>query len=331
MGEEGLRRAVVLSDFHFGDSSALLTREDLVRRLLAELEQAGEIDMLVLLGDVWDLWSTGFNAAAAAGATFFQALSTWGAPHECVMVAGNHDYHLWTACEDRRARREAGWEELEGISLGLVPGESCSERVCMFEDLPLWVHYPLLRLEVGGKSVLFMHGHHLDFFSNSFWWAKTAWLARWMLGRSRGIALSDIDRLNKPFFELLTQTARVAELRAWEYRFYACLRFFARLLRFQSRSGGSPRRFTSVEQNNGEAEVLLRDFLPGFIPDVFVFGHTHRAGFSHIAVGGAPVLLANCGCWVEGSGDETGMTYVVVDDAVHLRRLGGDEIILKYP
>lgn len=330
MGASHLQRIVVLSDFHFGDGSALLDREDLVQRLLTELGQLGEIDMLVLLGDVWDLWSTGFSAAAAAGAPFFQALSAWGVPHECLLVAGNHDYHLWTACEDRRARREAGWEEVEGVSLGLVSGDSCSDRVCLFEDLPLWVHYPLRRIEVGGKSILLMHGHHLDFFSTSFWWAKTAWLARWLLGRSRGVALSDIDRLNKPFFELLTQTARVAELRAWEYRFYACLRFFARLLRFQARSGGSPRRFTSVEQNKSEAVQLLRGFLPGFIPDVFVFGHTHRAGFSRIAVGGASVLLANSGCWVEGSGDETAMTYLVIDDAVRLRRLGGDEISMDH-
>jgi UDP-2,3-diacylglucosamine pyrophosphatase LpxH len=330
MGESPLRRIVVLSDLHFGDKSSLLVREELVGHLLEELGELGQIDLLVLLGDVWDLWSSGFSAASAAGAPFFQALSAWGAPRECVLVAGNHDYHLWTACEDRRARREAGWEEVEGVSLALVQGESCSERICLFEDLPLWVHYPLLRMEVGGKSILFMHGHHLDFFSASFWWAKTAWLARWMLGRSRGISLSDIDRLNKPFFELLTQTARVEELRAWEYRFYTCLRFFARLLRFQSRSGGSPRRFTSVEQNHGEAEELLHDLLPGFIPDVFVFGHTHRAGFSRIAVGGAPVLLVNSGCWVEGSGDETGMTYLVVDDTIRLRRLGGDEITRGY-
>jgi predicted phosphodiesterase len=102
------------------------------------------------------------------------------------------------------------------------------------------------------------------------------------------------------------------------------------LLRFQSKSGGSPRRLTSVEQNAGEATQLLRDFLPGYIPDLFVFGHTHRAGFSRIRVGERPVLLANSGCWVEGSGDETGMTYLVIDDTVRLRRLGGEEIVMDY-
>lgn len=324
-----MKRIVVISDCHFGDGSSLLTREDVVERLLAELDELGEIDMLVLLGDVWDLWSTGFGTAAAAGATFFRSLTAWGAPRECVLVAGNHDYHLWTACEDRRVRRELGWEEVERLSIELSGACTREERVCLVEELPLWMHYPLLSVEVGGRSLLLMHGHHLDFFTRSFWWAKTAWLARGMLGRSRGIALSDIDRLNKPFFELLTQTARVPELRAWEYRFYSVLRFFARVLRFQSRSGGSPRRLTSVEQNSGEARELLRDFLPGFLPDVFVFGHTHRAGFSRIRVGERKVFLANAGCWVEEDVEESSMTYLVIDEAVRLRRLGGEEIVAE--
>ncbi len=326
MEHHGLRRIAVLSDFHFGDASALLTREHLAGALFAELEQAGDIDMLVLLGDVWDLWSAGFSAAAAAGAPFFRALGAWGAPGECVLVAGNHDHHLWTAGEDRRARQESGWEEVEGISVDIAPRRRAGEGLCLLKEIPLWMHYPFLSIEVSGRTVLLMHGHHLDFFSRSFWWAKTAWLARGLLGSTRCVALSDIDRLNKPFFELLAQTARVPELRAWEYRFYAVLRFFARLLRFQARSGGSPRRLTSVEQNRAEATELLRDVLPGYIPDVFVFGHTHRAGFASAGVGGRQVLLANSGCWVEGSSDETDMTYLLIDDSMRLRRLGGEEL-----
>jgi predicted phosphodiesterase len=140
------------------------------------------------------------------------------------------------------------------------------------------------------------------------------------------VALSDLDRLNKPFFELLTQTAHVPELRAWEYRFYALLRYLARILRFDSKSGGSPRRYTSVEQNAEEAMGLLQEFLPGFIPDVFVFGHTHRAGFSRIRVGQRSVLLANSGCWLEDDGGGTGGTYLVIDDKVRLRCLGEGEV-----
>ena len=329
MAVEDLRRVVVLSDCHFGEEGALLSRADVVEGLLTEMRQLGDIDRLVLLGDIWDLWRAGFPAAAGAGAVFFQALAAWGGPRETVLVVGNHDSHLWACFEEARRRREMGWRETDagrGLARDRGAGERISPVISPVEGLELRVRYPLLSLEVGGKAVLCMHGHHLDFFSRSFWWAKTSWLARGVLRRSRGRALSDVDRLNRPFFELLTHTAHVPELRAWEYRFYGLLRFLARLLGFQSRSGGSPRRYTSVGENAGEAVDLLRDFLPGYIPDLFVFGHTHRAGLGRIRVGGRGVLMANTGCWLDGSGDETGMTYLVIDDEVRLRRLADWEV-----
>lgn len=346
MGENGLERIVVLSDFHFGEEHALLTSEDVVDRLSGELRGLGDVDKLVLLGDTWDLWRTSLASATAAGTIFFQALASWKGPREIVLVAGNHDYHLRAFSEERRRRMDLGWDEsvedhiiikgdLSANEKGrLVEGQAANEKNEKNrhgEALSLRLAYPFLPLVVRGKTVLLMHGHHLDFFSRSFWWAKTSWLARWILGTSQGIALSDLDRLNKPFFELLSVTAHVPELVAKEYRFYGLLRFLARLLRFESRSGASPRRFTGVNDNAAEAADLLGMLLPGYIPDVFVFGHTHRAGFSHISVGKRPVLMANSGCWLEGSGGETGGTYLVIDDAVRLRRLGEWEIPMQIP
>ena len=40
--------------------------------------------------------------------------------------------------------------------------------------------------------------------------------------------------------------------------------------------------------------------------------------------------MANSGCWVEGSGEETPMTYLVIDERVRLRRLGGEEVAVGY-
>ncbi len=327
MGEDALRRAVVLSDLHLGEEGALLSRPETVDRLVEELAELGDIDLLVLLGDVWDLWRTGISAALRAGATLFRRLSAWSGPRECVLVPGNHDYHLWAFSEEARRRKEIGWNEVDEPSMILAGGPASGDKVCLAGGFPLRLIYPFISLEVNGKRVLLLHGHHLDYFSRSFWWAKTAWLARWILGRSRGISLSDIDRLNGPFFELLTNTAYVPELLSWEYRLYAMLRFFARLLRFESGSGGSPRRYTSVNENRGEAAELLRDLLPGFLPDVFVFGHTHRAGFGSTDVGNRSVLMANSGCWLEdGDGYGDGGTYLVIDGGIRLRRLGDWEI-----
>lgn len=321
---EGLEKIVVMSDFHFGaEGSSALEKRETVERLFEELLGLGKVDKLVLLGDVWDLWSADFSTAMEAGDIFFQALGAWEAPAEVIFVAGNHDYHLRTFSEEQRQRRDLGLSE--GIDSSLVlTGEGLVREAAQERGLALRLVYPFLSLTVAGRRVLLMHGHHLDFFSPSFWWLKTAWLSRLMLGKSEGISISDLDRLNKPFFELLTVTAAVPEIRAEEYRFYRLFRWLARLLRFESRSGISPRRYTSIEENAGEAEELITALLPGYIPDVFVFGHTHRPGFWPILSGGCKVMLANCGCWIDY--EDTCSTYLIIEDEIRLRRLGEWEI-----
>ena len=360
----GFRRVVVLSDCHFGETNALLARREVVEGLLSELEGLGGVDVLILLGDIWDLWRTGLEDAGTRGSSFFEALGEWRGKTEVVLVAGNHDAGLSYWCEERKTLDRMGWSmspATEGTSLAAPggcrvdgtpadlsrpPGPEekavpltgavlaapglVSRCGLSLEGLEMSLCYPFLTIEVSGRTFLFMHGHHLDYFSRSFWWAKTAWLARWVLRGSPGTSISDIDRLNRPFFELLGSTAAVPELREREYRFYAALRLLARLFRFQTGKGASPRRYTSVGENAGEAEEMLLEMLPGFIPDALVFGHTHRAGLEHVEVGATRVLMANCGCWLEDE-EATAATYIVIDDAVRLRRLGDWEIAVALP
>jgi len=325
MGNEGLQRVVVLSDLHLGLEGAMLSHREVVERLVGELEELGDIDMLVLLGDVWDLWRADLATAARAGETFFQVMSAWRGSREMVLVVGNHDYHLRSYWEERNLRRYMGWEESEESSVILLDDTQAGGGDHPGAGLALRLVYPFLSLEVRGKTLLFMHGHHLDFFSPSFWWAKTSWMARWILGSSQAITISDLDRLNRPFFELLTVTAHVPELVTREYGFYRLLRSVARLLRFQSKSGSSPRRYTSVESNRREARALLGDLLPGYIPDALVFGHTHQEGFGRIRVGERGVLLVNSGCWLRENGERRGGTYLVIEDGIRMRLLGGPE------
>lgn len=337
-------RVVVLSDTHFGELGALLGEPGVIGALLGELEELGKVDLLVLLGDTWDLWSTGLREAHAAGSEFIHCLRLWGGVRDLAVVAGNHDYHLALLCAEEIMERDIGWCFLPssvdmtsprgkrpGVtgSMGSLqpPSPGCLKK-CFLEidGLRLRFAYPFLSLRVAGRDVLLMHGHHLDFFTRSFWWAKTAWLARWVLGRSRGITLSDIDRLNRPFFEMLTGTAVVPEIRRLEYGTYRLLRLIPRLLRFQTSKGRSPRRYTSVGENRHEAKRLLSELLPGYLPDIFVFGHTHQAGLERIQVGERTVLLANPGCWLEEVDKGSPGTYLVLDGTVHLRRLSDWEI-----
>ncbi len=342
MSEDGCHRVVILSDCHFGESGALLTRSRTVEELIRELDRVGYVDVLVLLGDIWDLWKTGLREAGREAALFLRALREWGGARRTVLVAGNHDSHVAFQCFEASLWRALGWQEYPGGSDSVagtgtsppVPDDGnrfyLKDCVLEVEGLEMDTAYPFLHLQVAGRRVLLMHGHHLDFFSRSFWWAKTSWLSRWVLGRSTGIALSDIDRLNRPFFHLLTETATVPELRELEYRAYRVLRLLARLLRFQTGRGFSPRRYTTIGENAAEARDLLAGTLPGFLPDLFVFGHTHRAGLDRVEVGGKGVLLANTGCWLKEGDGTTPATYLMVDDAIRLRRLSDWEIAVPW-
>lgn len=334
----GISRLVVLSDTHFGNEGSVLARKDVIDAFLEEIASLGEIDALVLLGDVWDLWWAGLPKAGRAGERFFRALGEWAAGKPVFMVPGNHDFHMVSFGEEKVQRCRLGWEE-EGAGRSsareslrhAVAGVShwIKGEVLRVGALSLHSFYPFLHLNLGRKTLLLMHGHHLDFFTPSFWWAKTAWLAHWVLGGSPGISLADLDRLNRPFFELLTNTARVPELLAWEYTFYRLVRFCMRLLRFQSGKGASPGRFTSVDDGAAQVRELFKAMLPGYLPDLFVFGHTHRAGLQSVRVGARRVLLANSGCWLEDGGDNTTATYLVIDDLVRLRRLGDWEVSMR--
>lgn len=349
----GLRRVAVISDAHFGEEGALLSDSRVASAFLEELEAEGGLDLLVLLGDMWDLWRRGLREAHAAGSGFFRRLRHSGVARKVALVAGNHDHHLALLCAEENLERELGWRRagfpggmdawdptpFGGAAAGAGNPGAFHETPCPgltlscpleIEGLSVRLVYPFLALRVAGHDVLLMHGHHLDFFTRSFWWAKTAWLARWVLGRSRGISLSDIDRLNRPFFELLTGTALVPEIRRLEYGAYRLLRAISRLLRFQTGKGSSPRRYTTVGENVYEARRLLFDLLPGFLPHLFVFGHTHRAGLERVRVGEKPVLLANSGCWLEEEDGGSTCTYLVLDESVRLRRLSDWEIGVPY-
>jgi len=152
-------RTLVISDLHLGARS----RIDLVRRpeLRASLLGALEgIERVVLLGDTLELRHGPVREALAAAEGFLRDLgAALGPGREVVLVAGNHDHHLFEPWLERRARgSEPPPLELEETVAG-PRGELLDLIAGWLEPARLRAAYPGVWLR---PDVYAMHGHYLD-------------------------------------------------------------------------------------------------------------------------------------------------------------------------
>jgi hypothetical protein len=152
-------RTLVVSDLHLGAASGV----DVLRRSgprAALIDALGDVERLVLLGDVLELRHGPRRAALAAAQPFFQELGRAFAGREIVVVAGNHDHALVESWLRRRG--EAPVPEQLGLEQ-LFPAEEASP---MLDTLAGWAAparltaaYPGLWLR---DDVYATHGHYLD-------------------------------------------------------------------------------------------------------------------------------------------------------------------------
>jgi hypothetical protein len=86
-------RTAIVSDLHLGASS----REDVLRDAAARrllLEEIGDADRVVLLGDVVELRDLPVGASLQAARPFFEELGEALGEREVLLVPGNHDHRL---------------------------------------------------------------------------------------------------------------------------------------------------------------------------------------------------------------------------------------------
>lgn len=148
-------RTAVISDLHLGlISGGDVLRDAGVRRIL--LEEIGEADRVVLLGDVVELREQSLGRSLAAARPFFEELGAALAGREVTIVPGNHDHRFAEPLLDELA--------LEGMPLGLehhadpVPGPTAA--------IAAWLDPAQLRLAYPGiwlrEDVYATHGHYMD-------------------------------------------------------------------------------------------------------------------------------------------------------------------------
>ncbi len=357
---------VVISDTHFGEDMATLgaTTHDVTRRapaaatlayLFRALEQLGPLDEIVLLGDIWEMWGAPFALARREAAPFLARLSSL--PVERITyVPGNHDYHLLIQHieQDQTAYLRRGeqpprryrpdYTYTDSFLVGLV-GPQVRDRFV--------VKYPDYVRTVGGRRVVFHHGHHLATLKGGDLFASFPML---ILKRLEGVGLStltreDLERGISIFYEMVYAgslgdrtpdrlQAYWQQVQGWKTWWgWTLLARIRDLLRSSSsmRERGTPE--VDVERFADSAHWLLRlmaaEAGPDFVaPEILVFGHSHRSGLASVALpSGETLHLLNSGCWfVEPHKRNTDhVNTLAILDAEHagVYKLDGDRLVLR--
>jgi predicted phosphodiesterase len=151
-------RTAVISDLHLGSGGGvdLLRRED-IRELLAE--RLGEVDRLVLLGDVIEFRDRPLAEALDFARPTLTALGAIAdrAGAEVVVVAGNHDHYLIEPWLQQRALESAPPLDLE--QLGEPDDGPFGKAAEALAPAHVRFAYPGLWLR---EDVYATHGHYLD-------------------------------------------------------------------------------------------------------------------------------------------------------------------------
>ncbi len=149
-------RTAIVSDLHLGASTGEdVLREPALRRAL--LEEIGDADRVVLLGDAVELRDLPLGIALAAARPFFEELGEALSGREAILVPGNHDHRFAEPLLDELSLAgpaRLGLEHLYDPS----PGPT--------GQLDAWLGGARLQLAYPGiwlrEDVYATHGHYMD-------------------------------------------------------------------------------------------------------------------------------------------------------------------------
>lgn len=318
-------KIVVISDIHFGEGDALLRVRDerdvegraRVDGLIEWLDAQGHFQEIVLLGDIWELWTGTFDEAVGESAHFLARLAELDA-ERILFVPGNHDHHLLVqhqmveqilAMRDDRALEVPAQTQrrFEDSHLARLLPPAARDRFI--------VTYPDHFATVGNKKVVFHHGHHTailhrgrDVFSSG---------PLFILQRMEEIGLHEVTRSDLELavtivFEWLYTASLGQRTRAkmnalWD-RFLTLrtrLSTISAAILYPIQRQVSQHARGTVAQEVGSYAAAVNRILAlaqeehgqPLLCDAYIFGHTHRAGIARTPE--APHrLLANSGTWL---------------------------------
>jgi Calcineurin-like phosphoesterase len=149
-------RTAIVSDLHLGAGTGEdVLREPAVRRAL--LEEIGDADRVVLLGDAIELRDLPLGLALAFARPFFEELGAALSGREVILVPGNHDHRFAEPLLDELSLGGAAALGLEHL-YEPSPGPT-AQLATWLGDARLRLAYPGIWLR---EDVYATHGHYVD-------------------------------------------------------------------------------------------------------------------------------------------------------------------------
>lgn len=310
-------RVVIISDIHLGEPNDSLAMPDRIDALVEAITDLGQVDDLVILGDLFDFWQAPFDIALKRAQPLMRALFTLPNVRRMVYLPGNHDHHIFRMYFEEQVARGLRDGELDMPELVMPMTRDCPVMAPLTPKdatVPLFMTYPMYQVSVRGRPALLTHGHLLGIFERSLWRPKHSRVSTFILNRAGSLELDDMERFISPYYEMAMLSTYVPGVVENRYRIYRWLNNTGKYWGVSPEDRTSNYRGSTIEENAVEIEALLKHFCEE-MPAYFVYGHTHQAGMLRLPLSGT--LAVNTGCWLNDRGvTETRNTLVeITDDA----------------
>jgi len=263
-------RTAVISDPHLGLGNAadLLRRERFRELLLAEL---GEVDRLVLLGDVLELRDRPLAEVLDTAAPALAQIGAAFADRELVIVPGNHDHHLIEPWLERRALDGSPALGLE--QLGAPEGTAFEAVAALAAPAEPRFAYPGLWLR---DDVYATHGHYLDRFLTV---PTIERLGLAMVERVLGLPSGGSDPLSPPDERAAD---RIEEYERVQTPVYALLYELAQASAGERRGANPSTRIWQMLDGGDTRSARLRGWLLGSVAVPGAVGVANRLGLGPV-------------------------------------------------
>jgi UDP-2,3-diacylglucosamine pyrophosphatase LpxH len=328
-----MARYLVFSDLHFGDPLCSLRREPVAKGLRQFLRGLAQVDELILAGDILDANISSLTLAIegeqGTGAWLRKiGFRNWLAylfqgsefnAGKIVYIPGNHDYIIWNILATERNFVQPISQGQRPASLPLMQGTFPDAFISGVAPPGLrnrfWVVYPDYEFKSSGRKVLVTHGHYLDH-------QQTLFKDLQELITKEG---SEAKAVRK-FFIATAQYQAVANAVSYmkEMRGFVDLihKVLGKILNKIDIIGKL--RDQPINKRMVRAIEMYLTYFSKKQPDVFIFGHTHRAGHSsaHAFLRKSQERLLNRnieiwndGCFIENPEENRAGSFILLDDA----------------